>query len=101
MIQSPTSTQQLRLHSLHVPSNIPPVSSRGPARLWTAEGQVAEKSRFWRNSLGGIKPTISLESSGKSKAGPFWMDGKNMKNMKKNNPTWKLKLETGKLVGII
>jgi hypothetical protein len=29
------------------------------------------------------------------------LDGwKTMKNMKKNNPTWKLKLETGKLVGI-
>ena len=100
MIQSPASNQQLRLHSLHVPSNVPPVDVP-----WSCEAMN-------RRGPGGRKEQILTQLPGRHQAddllGKLWkvqgrplLDGwKTMKNMKKNNPTWKLKLETGKLVGI-
>ena len=85
MIQSPASNQQLRLHSLHVPSNVPPVdvpwsceamNRRGPGgrkeqiltqlpgrhqaddllgKLWKVQGRPLLDEKIW-------KRTILLES---------------------------------------
>ena len=94
MIQSPTSNQQLRLPSRPIqrPTGFVP---------WACEAMN-------RRGPGGRKEQILTPLPGRHQAddllGKLWkVQGRppfGWKNMKKNNPTWKLKLETGKLMGI-
>ena len=43
----------------NLPKN--PQQKKTPAKVWTAEGHVAENNKFWRRCLASIKPMISSE----------------------------------------